>query len=839
MAAPAATPALAPAQPERGGFGRIVDWERPAEMLVKRVRESELLTSFLANGWRVPHGSYAAIAGASGVERVLEAGAVVDGSWWESVKATLGGRSSVGDVVLLDVRPVPLKFSLEHRRPGRPDRVLFDLLAEAWLPRDRGEALQRFLEHGLHGAESLDAQAFHDRFRPEVQEILDRHMRNWPVDGPPDLDAAQAMLEQELQDNLSELYGVDLRVTLAEKGRLFVLDKVLGAEPQAAPAASALCARCHAAIREGAAFCGRCGTARGETRPSASGAAEPVLVTRDGKRVEVEVSIRGSALEGQALAPKLFRLVRGALEKALAGVDFASVVEGPGMLDRAKGAVMGLLPGVDEETRRAHVRGALGTLQQQLAERCAEGARALGVEGFAVSVLDARELGHGWLLDARLALERARAEYAVGREWLAVDADNAALQDTIKDRALEAQEREWQREQRRLQAERERRVQEHARGLDEARAIAEATNEHENRSEALHDDATTRAEAGIARGERVATAAHEANLANLRREGAAHVAQLAQQAEIAQATTAEVHRSELSAAAHGARLADSQRGESIKNVEHDVRVAALRGAATRAEALAGAKTNAEMASVAARTAADDAHHASMRDTAAKMDKLRQQMELDRQLREQEEADRARAFEREKETRRMAAEEAARLRAHEIEKERVAQERERIRQQAEAEAVRAHHGLTAEQILALKSPEAAARALAARAEADAKGHTAAELERVRTQAEARLDAQAAQTNQLIQQVLQNQQQVTLAAIGAGEQRGRELVAAHTLAADRAERVATSSMHSMAGAVGGPPSAAAPAPTGRVPLCPHCRQVVPADESFCSHCGTGLA
>lgn len=798
--APASSPSGAAAAAEGA---RISDWERPAHLFVKRVRERDILSSLFATRWRVPHGSFAAVLGEGRVERIVEPGGVIDGNWWDALRTALGGRASVGDVVLLDLRPVPVSFTLEHRRPGRGEIVQFEAVVEVWLPRDDTARLGHFLEQCLHAQDSLDTKAFHDLLRPDMTVAVDRQMATWPAEGPADVEAARVALEDALINATESRFGIDVRLRLQQAGRGFVLEQTLGGEsralaasvcthcsrtveggkpfcggcgtrvstpsPTSAPAASAAeaCAKCGAIFREGARFCGGCASPRPATAPASSPSGKALLAplrTRDGRDVEVDLAVRGAAASGAAVAPKLFQLLRNRIEAVLLQVDYAALSEPPGLVDRARNAVMGMIDDTSDDLRRAHTRGIMGTLQARIEEGVREGLVALGVDNLRVTLVDIREVGSAWLLAGRAALDRARAEQTLGREWLAVDAQGAALQDAIRDQALEAQTHEWARADRRAELEAARRV------ATNARDTAVQTEQ-------------------IAAATKVAVATQVANFT--------------------QAQTAAQHTSVLAATA---------RVEETKTVQHGIEVNSLRKTDVRTNRIEDANTDRTIKSTQVRGEADDLAYTTRLQDQAKIDKLTALAKLDAEIEAREEA--RRKAERE----------------HEL-------ERQRLAEQARIQQLEAHRGLSADQILAMNTAgnaEAAAKAFAAKSDGDRIRETYVERDRLRDEDQARiraereaLDTRQSQMDAMIQQTLQATMTMAQSAMAAQGQRAQETAALYAQSADRAERVATASMHAISGAVARRPvtPVGAPAPGPR-----HCRRCSqPVTERFCDHCG----
>ena len=795
----------------------VEDWTRPADVIVSRVGTRDLLRGLLSSDWRVPRGSYAAVLGSDGVKEILAPGAVVSSGWWQNLQAAVAGHLDAGEVVLLDVRPVPVPYTVEYRRAGGAELVRLGVVVEVSLPRDDKAQLGYFLEQVLHREDQLTARSFHDLLKPHVAEIIQEATRYWSSGEPQDLDAARDLLETALAPTLAERYALAVRVSVSEQGRAFVLEETLGATPAAAPArrcpacasdvaggrptcshcnfvmpvvasGAGACAQCRTALKPQARFCHVCRT---PVPADASATADAVLRTRDGRYVQVDVVLRGDKEEGSAEAAHVLPIVRAQLGQMLEGVEFAK------------------LRGADD----------LGRLEGQVQAACARAVEGRGIRGLKVTLVDVREVGQAWLLAARAEIDRAKQSYTLGREWLTVDAQGVDLRVAALDHALRAKQVERDHGQREAQAELDGKfTSDAAKMADERRREALRIEEMNLRSEGQKRGVTQALEGQTA----VATVA--ANAAAIAHATAQRAAENAQAAVVQGHGHASVNagwmRTEGSAAAaHGRTegLADAQHGQNLEGIRTATKIAQAHG-------------EAQVTSTRVRTAADDAAYAE--ETKIKLERSADEVKLAKME--------------------ALARMDAKIRAEEAQEQAAAHARELESKRAEhahaSETLNQYKGMTTEQILAVQmgtSPNAAVIASAFTASADTsrtreiEERARAEVAASRAEADRRAAMEREATNaahaQMAAQMAQTlaaMNNLAMAAVQGQGARAQETSALHAASADRAERMATASMNAMAGAVSGRPPLAGGMPRGVVG-CANCG--APIDGRFCDKCG----
>jgi hypothetical protein len=426
---------------EEAGFISNGEWYRPPGEFIRRVRQEDMRSNLLGGrSIRVPRGSVGVLFDGNEILEVVRPGNDITigvlTRIWDRLKQLgmlTAGTTTQTDLYLIDVRPVPVPFTVELTgSTGVSTKV--EVLVEASVRPDDRAGMKRLLDSELLEQEALTARGLYDFLSPRVQKSM-RQLLATHADGISADECAEieAQLRDELQRQIADAYGLALAVRVTPLAEMIALDIHLGLAP--APAIKQ-CKSCKRELRSTAKFCPSCGTEQpaqqmpSRTCPSCGYSVtagkkfcsncrhefeeltpeQEALFTRDGQQVELDILARVSGGRADETRQK-----RG-LQRALAA------------------AAGGFL----RERDYTDIRTPDGfrTFEQAMNPILVQAISAYGMVLVDVAILDIRSKQGEWELKARAELEQARKEALIGREWLEVEGQNLDLKAISLELAL-------------------------------------------------------------------------------------------------------------------------------------------------------------------------------------------------------------------------------------------------------------------------------------------------------------------------------------------------------------------------------------------------------------------
>jgi hypothetical protein len=595
--------------------GAVIEgvWERSAGEFIRRVDPEDCRT-FLGNRVvRIPPGTVGAVLVDGLIQRILPPGEQISVNVFERIAAFFTRRDDRTAFYLVDLRPVPVPFAVQTR-PGADGRaVQTQVVVSFSLQRGDKEGLASFIANVLGHRPGFTARDVYDLLRPEVTSLAGQVLEKLASAGAFTYEAAEAAIRRELEQRLAR-YGLGLAVTVAPLTSTTSVSFHLGtgeAPPErpcgkcgaTLPASMRFCDRCgerQPAVMSAERACGKCGakvpgadafcSGCGEPCAAAAATASP-LFTSDGARVEVDLVVRVQGQHEDFAPDKIAASLVGAVAAHLRAVTFAALTSGGGF-------------GAAEQAIR-------GAVEQALA--------SFGLTLVAVALVDVRDKRGQWILGARADLGRARDEVLLGREWLRQRADEIDLEELTFAQRLEAQ-----------------RVGREAR-------LAELRDEldGERRKQSLEVDAAfTRDQAAVddrLRREALAGAGAALDAAGAERDAARDLRVAGAERSVARDQQAASREDELTALRHGQTVSRAAMTLDAEKRRQQVDLAseAARRAAEDAAFAARSRQDAAFDDHARRAKLDDELKAT--EEARQLEKLAKMAEIDRQMAEQENA----------------------------------------------------------------------------------------------------------------------------------------------------------------------------------------------------------
>lgn len=607
--------------------GAVVEgvWQRGADEFIRRVDPEDCRTFLGSRVVRIPPGTVGAVVVGGVVQRTLGPGEQTAVSVFERIASFFTSRGSDTAFYLLDLRPIPIPFTIQTRPTAAGRAVQTQVLASFQIPRGDKDAIGTFLTNVLGGRAGYTAGDLYNFLRPEVTRVAALVLERLAGLGEIRYAEAEAEIRDALGEQLARRYGLVVDVGVAPLTTTASLSFHLGTgvAPRARACAGCQeeipatlrfcdrcgkeqpvlqvpdrrCAECQTGVPDGQKFCNRCGIEYVAPPPSAT-----PLFTADGEQVEVDLVVR----------------VQGQHE------DFAPERIAPA-----------LVAGVAAHLRAVRM-DALGTgegfaaVEGVLQKDVAADLASFGMTLVSISVVDVRSKTGTWLLGARAELRRAEEELAVQRSWLDQGAREVDLAELTLQQVLRRQE-----------------VERGARLRSLAGELADARQEQTLRD----DDAFAREQAALddrRRRQEIAGDAAALDVAQARLDAATTIEVQAAERQVAQSERAMREQDELDDVRH-----DATKAGAVFDASADL---ARKGMGLDAEK---ERQRAELDSERARRLADDAAHAQrVRDEAAlagaaakarleqeqadreqarQIDKLRAMAELEQQMSEQEQA----------------------------------------------------------------------------------------------------------------------------------------------------------------------------------------------------------
>lgn len=401
-----------------GGLSRVTGdtWRREEDELIVRVPHDQLESAGLVGSEiKVPRGTVCVSVKGDEIQDVLRPGVRTASGFFETLKRwTVGGERA--DFFLVSCEAIPLIFTRELAQGDRSTRFVITAhvqLFDAEAGRDR---LNTLLNQVLRAQDKFTVDDLMALLMPQVIPEVNQALQQSGGD--------LARIERNLQSALTPRFGalgMSAQLSAKRTAQRRALQLHLGRESKAQ---TKRCLSCHAELNAVASFCGQCGGQQLSASSTSESAVLP-LVTRDEKRVELDLILNLEGTGGLSDLEGLPQQVASLTAGYLAQVDFAALSSPAGL-----------------EAVERHLQGQITLVQG-------------GIKVDSVTALDIRDPHGRWLLDARAGLEQERARLALSREELTLQHEAVDVQRLAHDLALTNQrlQRELAFNQRRQEAE--------------------------------------------------------------------------------------------------------------------------------------------------------------------------------------------------------------------------------------------------------------------------------------------------------------------------------------------------------------------------------------------------
>ncbi len=395
------------------------EWERLPEEFIRRVHRDDMRRVLGNRSMRVPVGSVGVVVVDGLVTELLPPGRQTTLNLFERIAGFFTGQTERTAFYLVDLRPVPVPFTVKTQRDAGGAEIQTQVLASMRLDRSDRAGIARFIERVLGAAPAYTSNDLFTLLRPEVTRVARAAIERLAARGDLDYAAAEAAIQRELGASIPGEYGLGVRVRVAPLTTTVSLDLHLGGEP--AGMDTRLCGSCSTALPASMAFCDHCGHKQTPLPQSAR------LVTSDGQDVEIDLVVRVQGQHESIDAEVLREPVTAAVTAHLRTSTWAELASADGF----RGLELSASP----------------PLKQLLAAR--------GLSLVLVSVVDVRSKTEAWLLGARADLSRAQSEMLVGREWIQQHTADLDVGELALELALARQRQERQQRLRERQLERD------------------------------------------------------------------------------------------------------------------------------------------------------------------------------------------------------------------------------------------------------------------------------------------------------------------------------------------------------------------------------------------------
>lgn len=557
------------------------EWERLPEEFIRRVHPDDM-RSFLGNrSLRVPIGSVGVVVVDGLVSELLAPGLQTTLNLFERVAGFFTGKTERTAFYLIDLRPIPVPFTVKTRRDAGGAEIQTQVLVSLRLDRSDRAGIARFIERVLGTAPAYSSGDLFTLLRPEVTRVARAAIERLAARGDLDYAAAEAAIARELGASISGEYGLGVSVRVAPLTTTVSLDLLLGAEP--AGMDTRTCPSCASELPASLVFCDHCGHKQ-TPLPQADR-----LVTSDGQDVEVDLVVRVQGQHERVDSESLRGPVKAAVTAHIRDVPWAELASADGF--------------------RALELSAATPLQTALAAR--------GLQLVLVTVIDVRSKVESWALGARADLERAKAEMLVGRDWIAQHTEELDVQELALELALTRQRSERQHLLRQRQL-----------GLDAAYATDRADLADRERRQSLEDARAKLDVADAARG-----AQTEVDVDRAERAAQRTVRAEARSDERAEQSHAQAL--EAASAEHGADLDRTAMALDADRARQDIALGSERARAAAEDSVVAERARRDVAFEDDARRAELAEDRADRGEARQVEKLRAMAAIEREMLAQE------------------------------------------------------------------------------------------------------------------------------------------------------------------------------------------------------------
>jgi hypothetical protein len=412
---------------------------------------------------RVPVGSVGVVLVDGVVSELLPPGRQTTLNLFERIAGFFTGADERTAFFLVDLRPVPVPFTVKTRRDAGGTEIQTQVLASLALERGDRDGIARFIERVLGSKPSFTSADLFTLLRPEVTRVARAAIERLVAADDLNYAAAEAAIQRELGASIPADYGLGVSVRVSPLTSTLSFDLALGGQP--AGADTRVCGSCGTTVPASLKFCDHCGH---EQSPMPQ---TPRLVTSDGQDVEIDLVVRVQGQHEAVDAEALRGPVTTAVSAYLRNSAWADLVSADGF--------------------RALELAAKAPLEISLS--------AHGLQLVLVSVIDLRSKTEAWVLGARADLARAESEMLVGRDWIAQHTEDLDLKELALELALSRQRQD-----------RQQRLRERQLARDEDFQADRAVLHDQTRRQELEDGAADLDVANAARSARVGSSVDDA-----------------------------------------------------------------------------------------------------------------------------------------------------------------------------------------------------------------------------------------------------------------------------------------------------------------------------------------
>jgi methylglyoxal synthase len=212
--------------------GAVVEgvWQRSSDEFIRRVAPDDCRT-FLGNRIvRIPPGTVGVVVVGGQVERLLPSGEQTTVTLFDRVANFFIGKGGTTAFYLLDLRPIPIPFTVQTRASATGRSMQTQILTSFQIPRGDREAVGMFLTNVLGPRAGFSAGDLYSLLRPEVTRIAGLLLERLGQQGEVRTAETEAELRRILGEQLARRYGLVVDVDIAPLTSTASMSFQLGAD---------------------------------------------------------------------------------------------------------------------------------------------------------------------------------------------------------------------------------------------------------------------------------------------------------------------------------------------------------------------------------------------------------------------------------------------------------------------------------------------------------------------------------------------------------------------------------------------------------------------------------
>lgn len=212
--------------------GAVIEgvWQRSSDEFIRRVEPDDCRT-FLGNRIvRIPPGTVGVVVVSGKVERLLPSGEQTTVTLFDRVANFFSGKGGTTAFYLLDLRPIPIPFTVQTRASATGRSIQTQILTSFQIPRGDREAVGMFLTNVLGPRAGFSAGDLYSLLRPEVTRIAGLLLERLGQQGEVRTAETEAELRRILGEQLARRYGLVVDVDIAPLTSTASMSFQLGAD---------------------------------------------------------------------------------------------------------------------------------------------------------------------------------------------------------------------------------------------------------------------------------------------------------------------------------------------------------------------------------------------------------------------------------------------------------------------------------------------------------------------------------------------------------------------------------------------------------------------------------